>query len=536
MKQKTKRLTILSLFIAAWAWIPAVHAASLIELVAKMPAQSVDEFNAIHAEIVQLGEERIAGLCRLLFPPGSGDDAKIRFAVSGVAKYASRNSANMDRKTVCRAFLRALENADDVEVKAFLMRQIQVVGKEEAVAPLSRYLSCEILCEPAAQALLAIQTANAAEALLQALPQSDGSRRITIIKALGDLQCKAAVKEILPFAESDDETTRCVALYALANIGDPSCAEVLAQAAEANTPYQRAQATSYYLLFANQLAENGETSLCSQICRKLIETRTDESEANVQSAALRTLLGCEGENALQDLLAATKSVNQEVQAAALALAAQLPSEEMTKKWIALSQIPASKIAEAAHAVEEGFTSLFNGNNLTGWIGDVKGYVIEDGAIVCKPGGNLYTEKEYDNFIIRFEFKLTPGANNGLGIRTPTKGDAAYVGMELQIIDNTADIYKNIQPWQKHGSIYGIVPAKTGFLKPVGEWNDEEVIADGPHITINLNGETIVDTNLDESKPIDNHDHPGMKNTSGHIGFLGHGSRVEFRNIRIKELH
>ena len=91
--------------------------------------------------------------------------------------------------------------------------------------------------------------------------------------------------------------------------------------------------------------------------------------------------------------------------------------------------------------EKGFVSLFNGKDLTGWIGDIKGYVIEDQKILCKPGGNLYTKNEYSDFVFRFEFKLTAGANNGLGIRTPTKGDAAYVGMELQILDDSAERYK-----------------------------------------------------------------------------------------------
>lgn len=189
--------------------------------------------------------------------------------------------------------------------------------------------------------------------------------------------------------------------------------------------------------------------------------------------------------------------------------------------------------------EAGFTPLFNGKDLTGWIGDTKGYVAEEGKIVCRPGGNLYTEKQYDNFVLRFEFKLTAGANNGLGIRTPPKGDAAYVGMELQILDDTSEKYKNIAPWQAHGSIYGLVPSKRGHLKPVGEWNTQEVTADGSKIKVVLNGVVIVDADLSTLEETPNihkfEKHPGMKNTTGHIGFLGHGSVVEFRNLRLKPI-
>jgi HEAT repeat protein len=191
---------------------------------------------------------------------------------------------------------------------------------------------------------------------------------------------------------------------------------------------------------------------------------------------------------------------------------------------------------------EGFVALFNGRNLDNWTGNKQSYVAEDGMIVIKPengsGGNLYTEKEYADFIFRFEFLLTPAANNGLGIRAPLEGDAAYVGMELQILDNTADVYANLQPYQYHGSVYGVIPAKRDYLKPVGEWNYEEVYVKGTQIRITLNGTVIVDGDIAgprDNGTMDHNEHPGLKNSTGHIGFLGHGSVVKFKNIRIKEL-
>jgi len=190
---------------------------------------------------------------------------------------------------------------------------------------------------------------------------------------------------------------------------------------------------------------------------------------------------------------------------------------------------------------EGFVSLFNGRDLTNWAGNEHSYTVEDGTIVIRPtqsGGNLYTEKEYSDFIFRFEFKLTPGANNGLGVRTPMEGDAAYEGYELQILDNTAPEYATLQPYQYHGSVYGIIPAKRGYLKPVGEWNQEEVYLKGDQIRITLNGTTILEGDLKEASnngTADHREHPGLNRTSGHIGFLGHGSLLWFRNIRIKEL-
>jgi hypothetical protein len=186
----------------------------------------------------------------------------------------------------------------------------------------------------------------------------------------------------------------------------------------------------------------------------------------------------------------------------------------------------------------GFVPLFNGKDLTGWAGDTQGYVAENGKIVCRPGGQLYTKKEYANFIVRFEFKLTPGGNNGLGIRMPPNTDAAYEGMEIQILDDTAEMYKDLHPYQYNGSIYGVVAAERGHLKPVGEWNSEEVTANGRRVTVRLNGVTIVDADIDKAstpKTVDGSPHPGLKRDKGHIGFLGHGSHIEFRSILIKIL-
>ncbi|WP_029902577.1 DUF1080 domain-containing protein [Prevotella sp. 10(H)] len=191
---------------------------------------------------------------------------------------------------------------------------------------------------------------------------------------------------------------------------------------------------------------------------------------------------------------------------------------------------------------EGYKILFDGTNMDSWTGNTVDYIIENGCISLHPsnghGGNLYTKDEYGNFIFRFEFQLTPAANNGLGIRTPMQGDAAYVGMELQILDNDAPVYSDLAIYQYHGSVYGIIPAKRGYLKPTGEWNYQEVIANGDNIKVILNGTVILDGNIRQATKngtADKRNHPGLFNKKGHIAFLGHGSPVKFKNIRIKVL-
>ena len=190
-----------------------------------------------------------------------------------------------------------------------------------------------------------------------------------------------------------------------------------------------------------------------------------------------------------------------------------------------------------------------------WTGNTTNYVPLDGTIYVTAqyggSGNLYTKKEYADFILRFEFQFVQeGVNNGIGIRTPMGVDAAYHGMEIQILDHDAPIYKNLREYQQHGSVYGIIPAKRVKFPPLGTWNVEEIRAVGDRITVTVNGEVILDGDIREAcqghnvapdggkknpYTVDHRNHPGLFNASGHIGLLGHGPGIKFRNIRIKEL-
>ena len=190
--------------------------------------------------------------------------------------------------------------------------------------------------------------------------------------------------------------------------------------------------------------------------------------------------------------------------------------------------------------ELGFKPLFNGKNLDGWIDGNNQYeVLDDGTIRCKPigGGNLYTKDRFANFIFRFDFKLTPNANNGVGIRTELVGEPSFtVGKEIQILDDSGSDYKNLAPYQYHGSIYGVVPAKRGSLKPVGQWNTMEIICDGTRIKVTVNAQIIVDAKVDEIREfMDHREHPGLLKNDGHLAFLGHTSEMWFRNLRILPL-
>lgn len=198
---------------------------------------------------------------------------------------------------------------------------------------------------------------------------------------------------------------------------------------------------------------------------------------------------------------------------------------------------ANRILQTAN--DDGFTSLFDGQDLSGWAGAVENYEAVDGSIRCKPqtGGVLHTSEEYSDFVARVEFKLPPGANNGLAIRYPGSGDTAYVGMcELQVLDTEHPKYKNLDPRQAHGSAYGMLAAHRGYLRPTGQWNYQEVTVQGSKIKVELNGTIILDGDLaGVNEFLADRPHPGKDRTSGYFGFAGHGDAVEFRNVSIKRL-
>ena len=221
---------------------------------------------------------------------------------------------------------------------------------------------------------------------------------------------------------------------------------------------------------------------------------------------------------------------------------QLQTHGAEIRWrnVFVREIPAAEANELLAARgDEGFYPVFNGKDLDGWDGANENYEVADGAIRCKQGkgGTLFTKDEYGDFSARLEFRLPPGGNNGLAIRYPGKGDAAYVGMcELQVLDTEHEKYSKLDPRQAHGSAYGMAPAARGYLRPTGEWNFQEVTVKGPTIKVELNGSIILNTDLSQiTEYMANSPHPGKELAKGHFGFAGHGDAVEFRRVRIKPL-
>ncbi len=196
-------------------------------------------------------------------------------------------------------------------------------------------------------------------------------------------------------------------------------------------------------------------------------------------------------------------------------------------------------SHTAAARADDWKPLFNGKDLTGWKvidGPADSWKVEDGILYTSGGGAgwLSTTDEYANYELELEFKVPPGGNSGVFLRTPREGNPAYVGMEIQVLDDEAKEYATLQPWQYSGSVYGVAAPKSRVSKKAGEWQKYKIVCDGRKVKVTLNDTQIIDVNLDDHKDKAT-EHPGINRASGYVGLQNHGSRLDYRNLRIRKL-
>ncbi len=465
-------------------------------ILARMPAQNKADMDNYMKDMAALGPAGWKTVEKKL--NDTGDITAVEYLLNGFSYYVAAPGQGELRSALAKTYLAVLPETIRNEKKAFLIRQLEITGGPETVPALSAMLVNDSLADPAARALLRIHTPDAGMALAAALKKNKPGNTLaekTLIQSLGDFPYPAAAPVLTAMIKPGMNSRNKTIYHALAQLGLPASAPVLITAVRsAHLGYDSSDAASDYVLYLRQLIKNKHTE--------------------------------EAKKAGADVLAL------------------IPAEKPTPLKAAVITVLETQIPYVLSPDEKkaGFELLFDGITMNEWLPNQAGYGVEDGTITVHPikgaHGNLYTKKEYADFIYRFEFQLTAGANNGIGIRAPLEGDAAYVGMEIQVLDNEDSIYKSLHEYQYHGSVYGVLAAKRGFLKPVGEWNTEEITAKGNKITVVLNGTTILDGDITESiakGTADGKDHPGLKNKTGHLGFLGHGDVVRFRRMRVKTI-
>lgn len=302
------------------------------KLLAKVPAENGQQRDSVNAALLALGPQGLTRLAGMVLPAGIGDDSRARFALGELTNYVAQRGTGAQQQMLESVFLQSLRAADDWEVKAFFIRQLETAGGAASVPVLTEYLQDEKLADPAIKALVAIHRPEAAPRLIAALQASSNDGAIRYINALGALRVREAASELRTLAGSQNDAVQLAALNALARIGDPAAADLCVQALQTNNSYRRAQITAAYLSLGERLAGTGSADPAGQIFRNVLASDVGTGEANARSRALAGLVSLEGAEANDALLEAINEQNKQVRMAALALARDLPGQEITARW------------------------------------------------------------------------------------------------------------------------------------------------------------------------------------------------------------
>jgi len=338
MRRRTKTLSVLLalFFLTATVYGSTVNREfkeNINVILAGFPAGSSEEMEELTLDILALGKGGIIELCLMLESGEKTKKTRAEYAVHGLAVSTARLLREDDRFLVSKAFIKSLDLVKDKNTKGFILGQLQLLGKRETVRPVARYLTDRDLCEPAARALISVGSERAEKALLKSLDSVSGDRLITVIKALGELRSRKAVKKIAPYISNQDKDLRRVSLYALANIGDPLCMDLMGRSRIRSSVYERTKAPLVYLLYVSRLAEAGYKEVSTHICRDMIAGYTAGDESQVTCFALDLLVTISREMAMDDLMEAAGSKSVELRQKALELSLNLYSAEMKESWI-----------------------------------------------------------------------------------------------------------------------------------------------------------------------------------------------------------
>ena len=314
----------------------AVNEFSLEELLGRMPPRDSLEARWLYSSMARMGPDGVTEICKRLGPPGTDRNAQAEYALQGLATYVVSQGREPDRVMFVSALGKVLERPTPSADASFMIARLQIAGRGESIGLLSRFLADERLCEPAAQAMMAIRE-GAEKGFLSALPEAKGHCRKTIIKNLGELRSRDAVELLLNDASAEDPEIRMGALFALANIGDARADQVLMKAAASGPVKERDEATRYALLFARRQVQAGNPARAISICNDVVANRTLPGENHFRAAALDLVVQARGEGAIDDLLGAMTDSSRQLRGAALGLASRIPGEAATGRWVAASK-------------------------------------------------------------------------------------------------------------------------------------------------------------------------------------------------------
>ncbi|MDX1285434.1 MAG: HEAT repeat domain-containing protein, partial [Draconibacterium sp.] len=314
------------------------------DVLAQMPTKNTDHLNRAMDEIFALGQEGFQKLTSLLVPAGTGDDTAVRFALNSFSRYASQFGKCDTKAFAENNLLKALKNEKDVEVKTYIMNQLNLVAGSKTVEELTVYLTDENLVEPATQTILSIGCPKTSEVFLNALPNAEGIAQMTHVRALGQLKCKNAVSQITPLVKAECKSMQKTALTALANIGSPDSYKTMLKAAsDVDFKYESTNATESFLEYTNSLGEKNELELMKKACKAIFKANTSEAQLHNYSTALKIYAKYLGYEATPLLLDVVDSPNKAFRYSVLNIAEKTGGIADTRKWIAKAETSTPEI-------------------------------------------------------------------------------------------------------------------------------------------------------------------------------------------------
>lgn len=327
MKKIFTSIAVLLLF----ATLAKAQDSGINAILDKEPAYKESDLNANAEKTMALGEQGIVKMLGMLQAPGQADNTKIYDAISGFSFYITQRTKEPWRATAVKAYCTALPKVSDKGNQAFIISQLQMIGKDDAVPTLKSYLGDERLCDPAARALVKINTPASKAALLSALGSSQGNCKVTLIEALGDSKNTLAVHGISTQIGKNKMTDK-VALYALANIASPTSINLMANAADqAKYTYDVTDATSAYLMFIRNLG--AKNAITATKLAKAVQSKAGlANQVQTQTAALKILVDLQGNKSTPLLIEAARNNSAQYRDAALKFAQPYITPATTTLW------------------------------------------------------------------------------------------------------------------------------------------------------------------------------------------------------------
>ena len=315
------------------AQTPANRTAKTVaaDVLAQMPAGQQETYNDLIGQLSQAGDDAVQVIVGMINAPGKGSNAQTDYALSGLSHFVMAKGQESARLVVAKAYVKALGSVSERETKAFIIRQLQIMGSDEAVDALADYLTDKELSGPASRALARIATPAAGEALMAGLKSRvamGAKAKRDMINAIAEAKVAGAEELLLTFVGSQDIDLQKAVLYALSQVGGEASLKVLGDAAaQAGYTMEKSGANEAYIELIKNIAAKGNVAAAEKAAKDLQKKAEKANQLQTREAALKILLSLKGnKDATKMLLAALKDPCKGYRNAALNFASDYVGE------------------------------------------------------------------------------------------------------------------------------------------------------------------------------------------------------------------